>query len=298
MGYIMKKHNNILLIFLLLTVNLSGQISHDTIPNSEVVLGFNSWEKLFIIKDFEKQTFEYFESIDFDNLDCIGEKVYVSTIFGKNGKLKRTKIVKSASPICDSIAYKFINGLKNWLPGLSRSQFVDIPFTFPITFDKRMIKDKYANTDIFNATDEEYSKRKKYFDFIYTEKNEKIINNFDFFKNYIAQTFCDSQHVYILTDYKLKRKESINLKINIPKNESMHLLVRNPKKKWLLYEYTLTNRKIRIPKEEKLFLIIYKEGIPLLKTESFFSEKDTLINLELENYSKSKLLNEIKQYSP
>lgn len=285
---------------MLLTINLSAQVVYDTIPDNEVMIGGYGWEDLFIFKDFENQALKYFDKVDFENLDCYGGKVFVSTIFGKNGELKETKIVKSASPICDSIAYNFVNGLKGWLPGLARGKFVDIPFLFPITFDSVSIKDRYSNFEFFNATQEEYNKRKKYFDFIYSDKYEqKIISDFDFFKKYMAEVFRDSQYVHILTDYKLKRKESTVLEFNTPGSKEIRLLVSDPKKDWILYEYSLKKGKVRVPKNRKLILIIYKEGTsPLLQTMTISAEKDTTIDLRLENYTKWKLLDEINKYSP
>jgi DNA primase large subunit len=150
----------------------------------------------------------------------------------------------------------------------------------------------------FNTPDEEYFKRKEYFNFFYSDKyNQKIINDFDFFKNYMAETFRDSQYVHVLTDYKLKRKESIVLEFNIPKSKYTHLMVRDSYKDWILYEYSLKNGKVRVPRDKKIFLILYTEGTtPLIQTMMISSEKDTIINLELEEYTKGRLLDEINNY--
>lgn len=296
----MNRHTHILLMFLLLTMNLSAQIVYDTIPDDEVIFGGYGWDELFVFKDFKTQVLTYFDKIDYGNLDCYGEKVFVETVFGKDGELKNTRIVKSASPICDSIAFNFVNGLNNWLPGLIRGKFVDIPFVFPITIDSSEIKDKYLKSDIFfNAKDEEYFKRKVYFDFFYSnEYSQKIVNDFYFFKNYMAETFRDSQYVHVLTDYKLKRKESILFEFNIPKSKYTHLLVRDFSKDWILYEYNLKKGKVRVPRNKKIFLILYTEGnTPLIQTMMIYSERDTTINVELEEYTKGRLLDEIKKYS-
>ena len=180
---------------------------------------------------------------------------------------------------------------------MTRSKFVDIPFVFPITFDSIKIMDRDSKPDLFfNATDEEYDKRKEYFDFVYSEQDEiGIINDYKFFKNYLAEIFRDSQYVYILSDYKLKRKESIKLEFNIPDNKSYHLLVRDQQKDWILYDYSLNKRNIRVPKNKKLFLIFYNEGIiPKLQTMIIDSENDTTICTKLEKYTKGRLLDEIK----
>ena len=300
MGYIMKGSSNILLIFLLLTINLSAQVVYDTIPDNQVDFGGQVWEESFVFRDFKTQALTYFSKVDFKNIDCYGKKVYVSTIFGKDGEIKNTCIVKSANPICDSIAFNFVNGLKDWLPGLARGKFVNIPFIFPITFDSLLIRDRYSKPVFFNATKEEYSKRKEYFDFVYSNQYEqKIINDFDFFKKYMAEAFRINKYVYILTDYKLKRKKSIELDFNGTTKKSTHLLLRESQRDWILYEYNLKKGKVRVPKEKKLFLIIYEEGItPLLQTKIISSAKDTVIDLKLENYTKGKLLDEIKEYSP
>ena len=295
----MEKSKNILLIFLLLTINLPAQIAYDTIPDKEEIIGGWKYESLFEFKNFENQVAEYFNKVDFKNIDCYGKTVFVATTFGKNGKLKNTKIVKSVSPACDSIAFYFVNGLKDWLPGLHRGKFVDIPFLFPITFDSVKNKHWQSKRDMFfDATEKEYNNRKKYFDFFYSQQyDEKIINDFNFFKNYIAEVIDDNRYVYILTNYKLKRKESVVLKFNNYKSKYTHLLVRNSQKDWILYEYDLKKGKVRIPKHKHLLLIFYKEETPpLLQTMIIDAEKDTTIDLRLEYYTKGKLLDEINKY--
>lgn len=296
----MKRSINILLFLSLVTINLSAQIEYDTIPDEDEVIFGDYWEETVVFKDFSSQALTYFESIDFKNLECYGDKVFVATIFGKNGKLKNTRIVKSASPICDSIAFYFVNGLYGWLPGLYRGKFIDIPFVFPITFDSMVVKERYTKFDLFDVKEEEYIKRKEIFEFAFSDEYEqKIINDFDFFKKYMAETFRDSQYVHVLTDYRLKRKESIVLEFNIPKSKLTHLLVRDSKKDWILYEYSLNKGKVRVPGDKKIFMVFYKEGAtPLLQTMMIYSEKDTSINLRLEQYTKGRLLDEIKKFSP
>lgn len=301
MGYIMKRHCNILMSLLLLTINLSAQIVYDTIPDNEEFIGGHFWEETFIILDFENQALEYFKQVDFTQLDCYGGKVFVSTTFGRNGELKDTRILKAASPICDSIAFYFVNGLKDWLPGLLRGRFIDIPFVIPIKFDSLEIKNKYAKSNMFfSATEKEYNKRKDYFNFVFAEHYEQdIVSDFDWFKMFIAETFGNNQYVNILSNYRLRRKESIVLKIDNFKPRKTHLLVRDLSKDWILYEYNLRRNKIRIPRERDLFLIFYEEGTsPLIQTMMINAESDRIIDLNLEKYTKGRLINEIKKYSP
>ena len=111
------------------------------------------------------------------------------------------------------------------------------------------------------------TKRKEYYDFVYSEQyGGKIINDFDFFKNYIAEVIRDSQYVYILTDYKLKRKESIILKFNNDKSKFIHLLIRNSQKEGILYEYEL--------KRWKSILIIINLSLEIDIYFWFFTKKE------------------------
>ena len=293
----MNRSRNILLIFLLFPINLSAQVIYDTIPKMEEELN-GVPEEFVIFKDFTTQALAYFDKIYFEDINCYGKKVFVSTIFGEDGKIKNTSIIKSVNPICDSIAFYFVDGLKDWLPGLQRGKFVDIPFTFSITFDREIIMKR--NYEIFfYVTEEEYEKRKEYFDFFYsTQYEQKIINDFDFFKKYLAGIFRDSRYVYILSNYRLKKKESVELYFNPPIDKLAYLLVRDGEKDWLLYEYSLKKNKVRIPKNKNLFLIIFKEGtVPLLQTEIIHADNDTIIDLKLDNYSKGRLLDDIKSYT-
>ena len=299
--YKMKIQKYIFLVFLLLSANMAAQVKYDTIPSDIVVSTGFAFDELFIFKDFRTQTLNYFENIDFETLDCYGEIVFIESIFGENGKLKNTRIVKSASPICDSIAFNFVNGLYGWLPGLQRGRFIDIPFVFPISFDSSKISNGYVHSDLFfHATNEEYRKRKEYFDFYFSDNYEqKIINDYNLFKGFITQIFRSKNSVFIHTDHKIKRKESVILKFEVHEIKHIHLLVRDIQKDWMIYEYNLQKGEIRVPQNRELFLIFYKEGDnPLIQTKTINSTENVTINLELEEYNKGRLLEEIKKYSP
>jgi hypothetical protein len=122
MGYIMKISNNILMILFLMTTNISAQVVYGTIPDNE--FGGRLWDETFIILEFEDQVFEYFKKVDLNQVDCYGETVFVSTTFGRNGELQDTRIIMAASQFCDSIAFHFVNGLEDWLPGLQRGRIM------------------------------------------------------------------------------------------------------------------------------------------------------------------------------
>ncbi len=294
----MKKQTTLLFIFLMFIVHVSAQVVYDTIPDKELRIGEQWWEKTMIFKDFEHQALQYFNQVDFKNLDGYGKTVFVSTVFGKNGALKDTRVIKSENPRCDSIAYYFVSGLKDWLPGLSNGRFVDVPFTFSIVFDSVKIKDMYSvsNVSFFTSTDEEYAKRKMYFDFVYDEQYDReIINDFDFFKKYVAE-ILSSQYLHILTDYRLKREESIRLTFSIHRDKALHVLVWDEQKEHVLYDYNLYKKKIRVPKDKKLFLVFYKEGeTPLLQTMTIHPHEDMTVRVALKPYTKGRLLEEINK---
>src|SRR5690554_8224643 len=94
--YKLKIQKYIFLVFLLLSANMVAQVKYDTIPSDIVVSTGFAFDELFIFKDFRTQALNYFENIDFETLDCYGEIVFIESIFGENGKLKNTRIVKSA----------------------------------------------------------------------------------------------------------------------------------------------------------------------------------------------------------
>ena len=325
MGYIMKRQSNILLMFLLLTLNSTAQIVYDTIPDNEVVFGRHGWDEFFIFKDFNTQTQNYFEKVDFENIDCYGEKVFVETIFGKNGKLKNTRIVKSASPICDSIAFDFVSGLQDWLPGMQRGKFVDIPFVFPIRFDSLEIKDRFTKTNVFfNATESEFNKRKVYFDFFYSNSSQKIINDFTYFYKYLAEKLSnDSIYIYCWEYTKPKKRNRVKIELNNENTDSLNFIVYYPdnprfinyisaKERWIFFwdkqKWQLTpnftpvkkNGAIYLEKNKKTMLIGFvrgKEEPKLAIYNNIVFENDTVLHLDFKEYEKKDLLNEIK-YSP
>ena len=310
---------------MLLTINLSAQIVHDTIPDKDVAFVRHGWDELFFFKDFHTQAQKYFENVDFENLDCYGAKVFVSTIFGKNGELENTKILKSASPICDSIAFNFVNGLKDWLPGLTRGKFVDIPFIFPISFDSLDIKDKYLKTDVFfNATEDEYYKRKEYFDFFYSNSSQKVINDFTYFYKYLAEKLSsDSLYVYYWEYTRPQKKDRVKIEFSKENTDSINFIIYYPenprsinyisaKERWIFFwnknKWQVTpninppkkNGTLYLEKNKKTLLIGFgsgKEEPKLAIYNNIIFSSDTILNLDFKQYNKNDLMNIIK-YSP
>lgn len=140
----MKKLIFNVFLSLFLSISLSAQVVYDTLPKEEELeIGGLYFEEYFTFKDFEKQAQDYFDKVDFKAIDCYGRKVFVATTFGKDGIIKNTRILRAVSPTCDSIAFYFVDGLKDWLPGTIRNRPVSIDFVFPIVFDSLKIKKFY-----------------------------------------------------------------------------------------------------------------------------------------------------------
>ena len=313
----MNKHCIILPIFLLLTIHLSAQITSDTIREKNVVFGDPLYEESFIIKDFNNQVSTYFDNVDFKNIDYYGKRVVVSTIFCKNGELKNTSVIKSASPTCDSIALHFVSGIKNWLPGLTRGNFVDIRFTLPIEFDSVAIKNRFSAKDLsFGATEEEYSKRKEYFDFFYSSNSQKIVNDFTYFYKYIAKKLhSDSIYVYSWEYERPKKRDRVEIKLNSQKSDSINFFIYYPdhpnavyyihakerpivfwdKKTWEIvpnFKPPKKNGTIYLEKNKNIILIGFVEGKEEPKLaiyDNIVFSNDTTLNLDFKRYDKKEL---------
>lgn len=322
MAMFIKKRNNILLFFLLVTINLPAQIVYDTIPSKEGGFGGHWWDELFVFRDFNTQALSFFNKVNFHTIDCYGETVYVSTIFGKNGKITNTRIVRSVSPICDSIAYSFVNGLKDWLPGLGRGKTIDIPFTFPIIFDSLKIKDRYTKSYIyFNATEDEFMKRQELFDFFYSNCSQKILNDFTYFNDYLAQKLGgDGLYIYSFRYTRPKKKNRVKVEFYSENRDSINFIIYyhdNPRiinyvtaeEKGIVYwdkyrwtfEPNLTPAKkngiLYLEKNKRAMIIGFvkgKEEPRLAIYKNIIFNNDTVLNLDLKLYEKSELLKEIK----
>ena len=159
----------ILVIKFLLIISINGQVIYDTIPKLEEEL-IGTPEEFVIIKDFDRQL----KQIKYPDTLQVEGRVIVSTIFGKNGVLKDTKVIKSLNPVCDSIAFYGILSLKDWLPAMTRGKFVDMPFSIPIYFKREDLIKQKGTQLLFSATEKEYEKRKQIFDFVYSEDSEII----------------------------------------------------------------------------------------------------------------------------
>ena len=176
MGNIMIKISFILLIIIGLINPTLGQIVYDTIPNEEIIGTGIYWEKSPIIRNVEYQLVDKFTNdANKYNLNSNG-RVFVETIFGKDGTLKNTRIVKGFSRQYDSLAFYTIYNLNDWLPGIHfRGYPVDIPYTFVFSFGEKYINKESIESHkegykrMFGCTDKEYLERKKLLE-NYTQK--------------------------------------------------------------------------------------------------------------------------------
>ena len=314
----MKKYTCILILLLTITTTLSAQIVYDTIPDmyneDDIVFGGLYCEKAFIFKDLKTQTLNYLKTIDLNDIDCKDKRVIVSTVFGRNGKLKNTKIVKSGGPVCDSIAFYYVDGFKDWLPGLMRSRFVDISYIFPFYFDNEF-KSRLTNmADYFTASADEYSLRETYFNFINSDSSHKIINDFTFFNKYLADKLSnDDTYVYNWEYDRPANKNCIKIVLNNDIKDSISFIIYHPDRPSVLYYIPAKERGIiywdnweikpnfspakkngilYLEKDIRTTLIGFIEGKEEPKLaiyKDIIFSRDTVINLDLKVYKKKSI---------
>lgn len=288
----------LLLLPCLFVANLStAQVVYDTIPKVQRWLTTHLTADYPVFVDIESQSADYFNHIDFKDIDCDGERVDVSAIFSKDRTMDQVKIITAASPMCDSIAYYFVKGLEGWIPALEGGKFVDAPFNFPFVFDSlKVLKMFGAAHSFLSVSDEEFRKRSTYFDFVHTDDpNHAIIGDYQLFQGFIAEALRTEKYIHILSNYKRGRKESVALEIEVPNPKSTHVLIWNPAKNWILDAYDLRRRKkIRIAKDKELFLVVFEEGKePLIQTQTFRSSTDEKLAIFPVQYNRGQLLEEL-----
>lgn len=321
----MKKNSFALLFIFFSFTYISSQVIYDTIPKNddEGEIGRLWFEDYFIFKDFNQQASTFFKDINFNYLNSNGKIVYVSTVFGKNGEIKDTKIIKSVNPACDSIAFTFVNNLKDWLPGLNRNQFVDIPFVFPFNFDSITFQKSYLRTSsFFIAKENEYKKRKEYFDFIYSSDSVKLINDFNFFQIFLTKELSnDNLYIYRREYSRPNKKNRVKIKLNGDDANNLNFLIYHPdtpkiikfinskgksiifwdKNEWALKLNATPAKKndiIYLDKNKNTILICFlkgeKEPILDIYYNTVFTN-DTTLNINLKNYTKDILIKELKK---
>ncbi len=61
-------------------------------------------------------------------------KVFVNFVINENGKVEKTKVVRSAHPLLDAEALRVVNQMPDWTPGKQRGEAVSVSYTIPVQF--------------------------------------------------------------------------------------------------------------------------------------------------------------------
>lgn len=180
------------LALFVLAANATGQVLDDTVPEEDIII-------LGWVPD-EFMVFDKYEDLVFDKTVVTqapsgyphNGTVYVSTVFGANGKMKNTRIVKSVNPVFDSVAYLLTSNLKGWMPGMTRGRFVDIPYTFPVHFenDSLISREEIARSFSSYISAEEYQVRKILFDLLH-DPDRPMNPDYSTFVNFVRHYFDD-----------------------------------------------------------------------------------------------------------
>ena len=288
--------------FILATTNLFGQVVYDTIPEKNYVFGGSVFEKLITFRNFSDQFRKNFISIDFNKLPEKTGRVIVSSTFTKNGKIENTRIVRSLNPYFDSIAFYSISNLKDWLLGMRRGELVNIDMTFPILFSsdlKKINEFEKAFKDIFKTTESEFQSRQDYFNFCNSDsESQTIINNFEYFTNFIADNLSDSSFTYVYKYSKQDVDKKLRTKIILSNSNDCKLILINPNKKNTIYT-TKSKSKLYLNKNNDYVLIAFKNlgtDNPKLAIKHIGTKKLNEYSLEFNIMTKKDFIYELSKF--
>ena len=298
----MKVKQFLIWTFILATTNLFGQVVYDTIPEKNYVFGGSVFEKLITFRNFSDQFRKNFISIDFNKLPEKTGRVIVSSTFTKNGKIENTRIVRSLNPYFDSIAFYSISNLKDWLPGMRRGEFVNIDMTFPILFSsdlKKINEFEKAFNDIFKTTESEFQSRQDYFNFCNSDsESQTIINNFEYFTNFIADNLSDSSFTYVYKYSKQDVDRKLRTKIILSNSNDCKLILINPNKKNTIYT-AKSKSKLYLNKNNDYVLIAFKNlgtDNPKLAINHIETRKQNEFFLEFNILTKKDFIYELSKF--
>jgi len=291
-----------ILLLTLLSSNAIGQIVYDTVPSVVEIGGFVP-EEMMVFKNYDDLVITSTPMPDIPSHFPHNGTVYVSTVFGKNGKMKDTKIVRSVNPIFDSVAFYKIHNLQGWLPGTLRGKFVDIQATFPIEFENDSIinTDRIAKSFSEQISEEKFKKRKDLFDFIYSDNpNQPIISDYKAFEYYLVNYYSDSCYVY-LSEYSWPRlRNAVIIKTNLSSKDDK-LILKDHEYKNRLFEIKHPKRVILEKNKEYIaiaFRYLEDENHPVLSIKRIHVSDKSEIVFEFQNYNKLQLINELNKYAP
>ncbi len=287
---------------IIFTTNLFGQVVYDTIPEKNYVFGSDIFEKLIVFRNFSDQFCENFINIDYNKLPEKTGRVIVSSTFTKRGKIKNTRIVRSLNPYFDSIAFYSIYNLKDWLPGMHRGKFVNIDMTFPILFSsdlKKINEFEKGFNDIFKTTESEFQSRQDYFNFCNSDlESQTIINNFEYFTNFIADNLSDSCYTYVYKYSKQDVDRKFRTKIILSNSNDCKLILINPNKKNIIYT-TKSKSKLYLNKNNDYVLIAFKNlgtDNPKLAIKHIGTKKLNEYSLEFNIMTKKDFIYELSKF--
>lgn len=124
----MKKPAN----FLSRMISSSPIEAQDSIDNNEI---FQVVEKMPAFKgNLQKWLSENLKYPPEAKAKKIEGKVFVKYIITKTGEIKDAKISKSAHPLLDAEALRFVNSMPAWEPGKQKGQAVNVAYVLPIHF--------------------------------------------------------------------------------------------------------------------------------------------------------------------
>jgi hypothetical protein len=299
---IMKVKLFLIWTFIIVSANLLGQVVYDTIPKKDYIFGGDIFEKPVVFRNFSGQFRENFIKIDFNKFPEKTGRVIVSTTFTKNGYIENTRIVKSINPYFDSIAFYSVSNLKDWLPGMRRGKFVDIDMTFPINFSSDLLKLKELEKgfdDLFKTTESEFKSRQNYFDFCNSNSEDQmIINNFEYFTNFIADNLSDSCFTYVFKYSRQDVDRKCRTKIILSNSNDSKLILINPHKKNIIYT-TQNKSKLYLNKNIEYVLIAFKDvgtDNPKLAIKHIETRKINVFSLEFNSMTKKDFINELSKF--
>jgi hypothetical protein len=212
--------------------------------------------------------------------------------------MRDTKIVKSFNSVCDSIAFGFISNLTDWLPAMNNGKFEDQEFTFPVFFRRETPKNvKKKRSGLFSATEKEYKKREKYFDFYHSTDDVYVINDFEFFTLYLANSISD-EYVFVYEyEYIFPwKKNSVVAKFS-NKSSNTKLILIDKNKKHAILTIMESFNKVRLEKNKSYLLIAYEDNgseSPNLSFIDIDTDIDKKITLDYKQYTRGELLMELK----
>lgn len=294
---------NSILFALILASNLNAQVQYDTIP-SDYYGSPHVYEHPVYFPDMGKQLSENIKCPE--NCNCNG-RIIVSTIFGRDGKIKENKIIRSSGNITlDSIAYYATLKLHSWLPAMDNGRFFDEKFIYPIVFKCNDTIQSVLYPDSLNINPfplKEIKRRKEYIDFYNSDENTLIDVDFYSFKGLTADYISKSvrEIYYISKGYvSLRKKERYTFKIQSNVQDVKFILVENRTgkagyKDVMANEIKIKKDMVYLIRNRTYTLIGYSEKDKKIAMHNIETDADKSIFMDFKTYTKKEYYNELER---